>query len=216
MTTTYLILALISISNARVIDTRIPIAVVDTGVNLNKSNQGYICMGLSTNINSKSSPFLDTNGHGSNIVSIIIHNLDIHKYCIEMIKYEETINTSQTTKALNYAVSTHARYINLSLSGMDSDSQEETAYRTAVSEGIRIAVAAGNNRRNLDVLCNVFPACYPINNKNFHVVGSYTGHFSNIGVAVTHYEDGMFQGTPPLSGTSQATAVHTNRWIRGL
>jgi len=210
------ILLIFSVSYAKTIDNRIPIAVVDTGVNLNKSNSKYICKGLSMNVNGKSSPFRDDTGHGSNVVGLIIKNINIQKYCIEMIKYETSINTYETAKAINYAITTHSKYINLSLSGMDSSNAEEYAFRTAISEGMRISVAAGNNHLNLDVLCNIYPACYTINDKNYHVIGSYTGHFSNTGVTVTHYEDGMNRGSPPMTGTSQATAIHTNKWILGI
>lgn len=76
---------------------------------------------------------------------------------------------------------------------------------------------------DLDKKCQYFPACYDFDSKNFHVVGSTTGYknsyggitsYSNYGKKVTSWEDGTNKGFPPLSGTSQATAIHTGKWVK--
>ncbi len=94
-----------------------------------------------------------------------------------------------------------------------------------LNNGTNVAVAAGNSNKNLNEKCNVFPACLNLNSNNFRVVGSNTANvyvvnntvtyskYSNYGTVVTALEDGTDKGTPQMSGTSQATAIYTSKWI---
>jgi hypothetical protein len=107
----------------------------------------------------------------------------------------------------------------LSLSGLDFNQAEHDALQRAIAAGIKISVAAGNDRQNLDEVCNSFPACYAkeFDPNMFHVVGSVEdpgrqSSFSNYGSIVHYIEDGEDKGNPPLKGTSQSSAIHMGKW----
>lgn len=79
--------------------------------------------------------------------------------------------------------------------------------------------------QDLDKNCFYYPACYKFPLEYYRVVGSNTGYenpfggiteYSNYGKKVTHWEDGTEVGTPKLRGTSQATAIHTGKWVREI
>ena len=86
---------------------------------------------------------------------------------------------------------------------------------TILRTGADISVAAGNDGLDLDKKCSAFPSCYKkiINSRRFHVVGAINAKFSNFGSIVETYETGIDVGSPMMSGTSQATAIFTNKLI---
>src|SRR5690606_15565026 len=60
-------------------------------------------------------------------------------------------NASATnlTNAVNYAVAMGAKVINMSLSGEGSSTALQNTIKSAVSKGVVVVVAAGNNSQNL-------------------------------------------------------------------
>ena len=110
-----------------------------------------------------------------------------------------------------------AKYINLSVAGKGYDELEFEAIKTALSNGVKIAVAAGNKKANLDKDCNITRHVMLIylNYRNFHVVGANSHTYTNTGRIVQYSEDSDDVGEPALSGTSQATAIHTGKWASG-
>ncbi len=77
---------------------------------------------------------------------------------------------------------------------------------------------------DLDKKCIYFPACYPLDEAHFHVVGSSTGRknsyggthiYGNYGKVVKYLEDGTNKGDPSMVGTSMSTAIHTGKWASG-
>lgn len=214
-----------TVASSRDVETRTVIAVIDTGVNLEKLPKylhDRLCKGeLHKSMVDDISVFTDNNGHGTNIVGLIAKEIDPTTHCIVMIKFFDSWSSGKTIASrvvdgIKYAVEIKASFLNLSLSGDLPNDKEEEAIKLALSHDINISVAAGNNHRSLDSECNIYPACYNLlSNKNYHVVGSSTGIYSNTGLVVRYHEDGTKVGKPVMSGTSQATAVHTGKWASG-
>lgn len=209
-------------------ENRTKVAIIDTGLYLSDKIRLYVCNDkhydfTKTSIN-------DTHGHGSNIAAIIVKNVNPNDICIKIIKFttgEDQFEPSSYLKALDIAVhDSTVKYINISAGGEGNVPDE----RNLILEGLRknknIIVSAGNNNRKLSLGCNVFPACYFFLYTNFRVIGNGSDNLrrnqhSNYGLAVTHWQDGMNvcageteNGIQCHSGTSQATALHTNFLIR--
>lgn len=212
---TYLILLLSSISLA---DSRIKVAVVDTGVNYGKVPIHFLCADGHKDI---SNTYLnDVDGHGTTIIKEIIKTIDPTRHCIVVIKWinpgidnlTDTQAVNRIANAVQWAVKIKAKYINLSLSGYGASSRERNAIEAALNSGAVVVVAAGNNNINLHRDCVIFPACYAFSNKNFYVVANYRGAFkersSNYGGPVNAKEYGLI-------GTSQSAAVFLSKYIRG-
>ena len=116
--------------------------------------------------------------------------------------------------------------INFSGGGYDYSKREHDAINLAISRGIKVVVAAGNDGRNMDKSCTYFPACLP-KSSNLFPVGSLDNDgkvlaSSNRGGPVINWAPGLMQysalpgnrhGT--MSGTSQATANYSNKLLGG-
>lgn len=216
-------LMLLLFSLSALADPRIKIAVIDTGVNSARMDlMPYICADGNHSFVS-TLPLEDKNTHGTNVVTLISKNIDPSKYCLLIVKYfdfETTDSNENLNKAILYAITSKAAFINMSVVGPEPDVKEFLLLDAAVKRHIRIAVAAGNLNIDLDKTCNQYPACYKVllNDKYFHVVGSSTYRarelpYSNHGEIVKFTEDGTEVGYPVKTGTSQATAIHTGKWV---
>lgn len=200
-------------------ETRIKIAVIDTGVSVDKRIKPFLCKGGHMSL-IDDNPLTDSHysRHGTNVAGLIADSLDSTKECLLIIKFfGDNLKEDFFKKvrlSIQYATVQNVKFINMSLGGDGASDLEKLAILEALEKGIRIAVAAGNDRRNLDFKCYYYPACYRFNPSIFHVVGSYTGNYSNIGKKITHLENGTNVGTPRMTGTSQATAIHTGKWVR--
>lgn len=202
------------------------IVIIDTGANPEVGNiKNALCAyGHRSFVDNR--PLVDDyhTEHGTNIAGIIADGLDTTKYCLIILKYISESNGGKIENEV--AAIQHATYqdpyiINLSLGGADENPLERRALQEALNKGIIISVAAGNEGLDLDKGCVTYPACYAkdFNNKNYHVVGSTTANirrYSNHGKIVNYLEDGTHKGFNALSGTSQSTAIHTNKLARGL
>lgn len=191
----------------------IKVAVIDTGINLNvkvplceTGHKSFVPNeGLEDNI-----------GHGSNISGLIDENAHSDAYCQIIIKYyssdgEENLNAS--AEAFQYALTLNVDIINYSSGGYGTSVLEHTSIQKALKKGITVVVAAGNDGKNLDKECDVYPACYP--EKDIVVVGNVS-KYSNYGKIVDLYVNGnnKHSGGYTMSGTSQSTAIVTGRIIR--
>lgn len=204
-------------------ETRVKIAVIDTGRSGNDDYNTKLCLDghkdfTGTNI-------IDTNGHGSNVLSIISEGVDISKQCIIVIKVFDNrvmFNNKLSNAGISYAKSIKAQYVNMSFGGTDYDVTEHHLINGLLKQGAVVAVAAGNNGLNLNYKrnCNYYPACLPIKHKNYKVVAALKNNRlwenSNYGGPVNTLENGVdvIGGGYMMSGTSQATAVAMSKIVR--
>lgn len=184
-------------------DSRIKIALIDTGVNIQKE---YLCKGGHRDFTGRGLKDVET--HGSVIANIISKSVDPKKHCFINIKWwhSKYIKNENYYYILKAAIDSGASLINMSLSGSFYSEVEETLMRKALKRGIIIVVAAGNEGKNLDANCNIYPACYDIKHKNYYVVGNKS-RSSNHGVVVNMLEKhkATFQGKL-FKGTSFSAA----------
>lgn len=203
-------------------DDRIKIAIVDTGTDQTEQIKPFLCHGGHISL-VDNNPLIDNHKdkHGTNIAYLVTQNLDPSKYCVVIIKFFDPDNKTDYENLANfifgikYAAELKVAYLNVSGGGIKPSDMEERAIQQALKAGVKVAVAAGNEKTDLGKTCTYFPACYPINDSNFHVVSSSTTKLSNYGGVAKFQEDGNEKGVPTNSGSSQATAIHMNKWIRG-
>lgn len=203
-------------------ESRIKIAVVDTGIILSDTIKPYICADghkdfTATGLN-------DRHGHGTNVAHLIAQSIDPSTHCLVIVKWLDPMTPGMLTSynlaaATKYAAYSDVKYINISAGGNSQLKKEKEAIQYGLEQGIRIVVAAGNDSWNLGEGCDHFPACYPTNSPNFYVVGALDSkgqkaYFSNYGGPVNAWAPGMRQSwktTIIMSGTSQACAVFTGQ-----
>lgn len=205
-------------------DTRLRIGVVDTGIQWSIPIAPFLCEEGHKDL--MGSGLWDYRQHGTNISWIITKDLDPTKVCLVIIKWIDcgAGEPFKIAEALEYAVTQHLSYLNLSLGGEGSESRERKAMDKLFEQHVVISIAAGNNGMPITKEhCNYYPACYPTSNGGEkHVVGNLdesgwrAAGSSNYGDAVTDWAVGTHVngGGIIMSGTSQATAVVTNRLIK--
>jgi hypothetical protein len=115
----------------------------------------------------------------------------------------------------------------MSLVGGAAIPEETRLLSQALDQGVTIFVAAGNGEAvrsgysvvvkpiNLDQRCEAFPACA---DPRLRVVSAYDLTRANFGKIVDIWESGLRKvgGGLSLSGTSQATAIATGKYVRNL
>lgn len=214
-------------------DSRKKVVVIDTGYELKNSQYKNALCATGHKDFTNTDVWRDTYGHGTNIVNIIASRINPTYFCIIVLKfYSHTvpgkINRKNTLKALEYAKTLKPVLINYSAGGEIPDISEKLYIMELLFNETYIVVAAGNEDTDLDYKCNYYPACYarelhPTLRKKFIVVGNITKdnireEHSNYGSIVDAYENGnniCFNGVC-LSGTSQATAIHSARILNDI
>lgn len=202
-------------------ETRIKIAVIDTGIKLTKETKKYLCNGKHYDVTGKG--IEDTNGHGTNIAGIISKQIDVKKFCIIVLRYFDEFNTQNVLhiKAFELALKEDVKYINFSSGGLGSNLSEKEAIQKILNNNIYFITASGNNNQELSTKsCNYFPACYNFKSQYFKVVGNGKSNedrlgMTNFGEVVTDWRPGMnIEGFGiTLSGSSQSTAVKTGELV---
>lgn len=195
-----------------------------------------MCKGKQINFTKMKS--YDTHGHGSNIVGIIGESLNPKTHCVLSIKgLDPKANSGDVMesifKSYRYVLSdTSIRYLNLSLGGIEFSAIEKNLIKRMLVRGIKVIVAAGNERQDLDKcyirrnrkICNkYYPASYREEFKfdNFYVVKSRASS-TNYGKVVTDTFSGVNIGpkylsyVPKMTGTSQATAQKTAQLLKNV
>ena len=192
------------------------IVVIDSGVSFEQSKQPYMCHnGVVTTYNDDG---LDDQRHGTNIVSIVSPNIDAKTTCLVSIKVIrpsviQESNISNYIAGLKWASMIKPKFVNISMVGYEPLDAELYYIMNILKNGGVVSVASGNEFKDLNRNCFVFPACFgnTLNKKyqnKFFVVGSRTTN-SNYNGPVNVYLDGKKQGSPMMSGSSQATAKMT-------
>lgn len=196
------------------LDGRTAIAIIDTGITAN-INYNKLC---SHSKDFTKTSLLDKDGHGSNVAGIIEKDVDFKTHCLLILKIDTTPKTY--VKALEYAVASKAKFINISLVGRHPIVYEIELLRQALHQGSLISVAAGNESTNLSKDCSFYPACYTFYSENYFIVASVNkkgeiSSYSNFGGPANVYFVGekLVGNGIVMSGTSQATASWTNTLI---
>lgn len=208
---------ILALNELNAAETRIKIAVIDSGIGQSQVNKEYVCEnGVKTFISNDSG--IDGHGHGTNIIGLIANRINAKTHCIVSYKVISGADgdIGYTVKSLlDISNDKSVKYLNVSMSGKGNDMDEMAGYLKVLNNGVIVNVAAGNDRENLDMKCIFYPACYAneFKHPNFNVIGSSTGEYGNVGRIVTAYVDGTKKGYPVLTGTSQSTAIYTGKII---
>jgi subtilisin family serine protease len=201
--------------------TKMKVVIIDTGIKKDKRIEPFLCK---ESYDATGKGIEDRKGHGTHIASIIAENLDTSKYCLYIVKFFDTNDVmSHYIKAIKHVNGLKNVFvINMSLGGPMSDKDEKKMLENELKKGVKINVAAGNEGYNLDIECRSYPSCYNFSSKNFHSVGNTSNvskerwSSSNYGKVVKYWEVGVrvktWAGT--MTGTSQATAVHTRNMVK--
>lgn len=190
------------------------VAVIDTGLDPKYNQFAHLCPTGHKDFTGEG--FKDYNGHGTNIVGLIVNNAQSTNYCIVLIKaYAFQKNKkAYLTEALQHAYDIGANIINLSGGGLDPIEAERKIVMKILDKKITLITAAGNNFQNLDINCQYYPACY---DKRIYVIGSTSG-YSNYGSIVDDIYDGKNKLAfgKIMSGTSQSTAIFTGKLLKQI
>lgn len=187
------------------------VAVIDSGY---AGDTAHLCpRGNFDFTTGKAQVGADTIGHGTTVVHAINTYAKGADYCILVYKvFGAKPFAPATAQAILYATAQNADIINLSMEGPGPVTNEARALFFFLSKGKKVFAAAGNGNKNLDVKCDVYPACYRL--KGMRVVGSKplaerpTG---NTGAVVYQKEEFCFEG---LCGTSLSTAIATGKYVQ--
>jgi len=184
------------------------VAVIDTGFNPKYSNQANLCESGHKDFSGEG--LFDYNGHGTNVIGLIVKHSSTKNYCIIIIKafaMKSPKTKSYIVEALQYAYDIKADIINLSAGGEKPISSEKRIVMKILNKKQIFVTAAGNNGKNLDKACTYYPACY---DKRIIVVGD-KNKYSNYGKYVDAIQNGKNQTAfgQTMSGTSQSTAIFT-------
>ncbi len=184
------------------------VAIIDTGINLQKF-RGPLCQGLSRDFTGTG--LQDDNGHGTMMAQIVADEAGPASYCLIIVKYYGGSNMVNYIKALQYVASLDVDFVNLSLAGTTPSTQETALLRNMLNRGVQIVTVAGNEGRNLDTECNVYPACSDF---RLTVVGSHNSGSSNTGHIVDLNGPGVWLTEKGEErGTSIAAAYTTGRLV---
>lgn len=206
----------------------IKVAIIDVGfdskrapeVPLCKSGHAYVQNTVKTmNTPPQDSKYSDF--HGTNVASIIAQSVGSaykKEYCVIIIKYDEANASGKTSAmAIRHAISQGVDFINYSGGGYIKDADEDLAVKEAFGAGITFVAAAGNRGLELGKSASYYPA---MSHSYVTVVGSTKSGErrtdSNYGDIVDVWEEGtnVYGGGVSLSGTSQATAKVTGKFLR--
>lgn len=208
-------------------DTRIRIAIIDTGLDLEDPRfKDVLCESGHRDFTRQT--LKDTHGHGTHIAGIIKDRIaDKSRYCLMILKYYVDSNLGfqnlqNEIAAIKYATDNGAQVVNISGGGPFESKEELQAIKNA--PGVQFIVAAGNDGVNVDGPDNFYyPGSYGL--PNITVVGNLDcanqrrSPSSNYGRNTVWRCGTDIQSTAPdgmvgiMSGTSQATAVYTAELI---
>lgn len=129
------------------------IAIIDSGLSDELSNQYKDNIVLKYNIMDGSENVTDSNGHGTEMASLIVGNgymniQGVAPKCkliiIKVVDSEGVTSYSNLNKALEYAIDQGATVINISLGGTKKDTEIEKNIAKAIEKNITVVAAAGD------------------------------------------------------------------------
>lgn len=213
----YIIWASVVISNAYA-EEPLKVAVIDTGLDLKDPRfTPVLCADGHENLSGENS-IADVEGHGTHIAGIIKKYAGDANYCLMIFKYFSASRNNLIIDAIRLAVAHGANIINISSSGLGYSEAEYLTIKYAPT--VTVVAAAGNDGKIIASYPGSYDLPNVINVGALDVFGHRRGS-SNYGPSVKAWELGEdIQSTLPdgsvgyMSGTSQATAVHTGKLIR--
>lgn len=141
------------------------VAVVDTGFDFNsnwsdkqRDSEGRVVtkpkLCASGHKDFTNTGIEDTSGHGTHVAGIIGKFAENSNYCLVIIKvYDKKIKKNQmdiTNKGISYAIDIQVDIINYSMGGEGFDLGEYLTFKKALSKGIIVVAAAGNDKMKLN------------------------------------------------------------------
>lgn len=193
-------------------DSRTKILIIDSGIYKNSFKRSIFCQGSHKYQNDIYKP-----EHGTNIVSLASKNVDFTKFCIYYVAIDFKTATNYEDTLKKFKDLTNVKVINLSIAGDNFIQEESDFIKNSLNKGTIINVAAGNDGKTYNKSnCKVYPAClvYTLQNNKFRVVHNKSAESSNKLLGIPYYgHKGTLVGRPKLTGTSQATAIQTNKDI---
>lgn len=226
---------------------KVIVAVIDTGIDPAMMTSDSLCK--SGHKDFTGIGLQDNHGHGTHISGIIdqyaknfiiakdgegkdLEAKKLYEYCQIIIKYWDPRvvnqdNIKNTIKAIKWAIQQNVDIINYSSGGTIYSKEEHAVILAALNKGIKVVVAAGNERSDIDKReSHYYPAMY---DKRIIIVGNLVDNSrkiatsSNYGKSVNSWEVGTNimsrlpgKGFGHMTGTSQATAVKTGKLIRQI
>lgn len=239
-------LLLLSLIISIQVNATIKIAVIDTGFDFNSTwtdasthalIKPKLCPGKHYDfVTPKNKKPQDNHGHGTHIAGLIAKYAENTDYCLIIMKFYDPnikdLTQEYTIKAIKQAIAEDVDIINYSGGGLSPSKPEKEAIELAQKKGIKIVVAAGNEHTELKPFFKIkgtcigyYPACY---NALIARVGNVDAKgdiapTSNFGSFITAWEMGeevlslgIGNKYVKMSGTSQATAVHTGKLVKRL
>jgi hypothetical protein len=206
----YMFLLFLLLSNSAYAKT-MRIAVFDTGFDRSLSH-APLCP--------DATPLQDSaaNRHGTNVADLIAQNAGKGDYCLLPFSiFVPDYNRDGYVGLLHLVAKMHVDVINMSFAGQGYDADEAAALKVLLDQGVIIMAAAGNVHSHLNFSdCRIYPAC---DDRRIVVVGTYSG-LSGFGDRIsmkTRRDSGCIgDSSHCLTGTSQATAIETGRFVRRL
>lgn len=180
-------------------DTRIKIAVMDTGLNFkDKYFKPYLCS--SGHRDFTNSSLIDNMNHGTPVAYLITKKMNKDKYCLVIIKAYNTDfhGIKPFVDSLKYINDNNFKYVNISLTGPQKDINEKTLIEISKS---KFFVAAGNDSKSY---LESFPGGYNLDNVT--VVGNWDCHSDKANKSSNFGDKVKFEcGTDVLARTNKKT-----------
>jgi len=169
----------------------VKIAVIDTGVDVTHPDLAAKIVAAHNAVDGTSA-VTDTFGHGTfvagvaaaatdNGVGVAGAGFDSSLLAVKVAAPDNSINTADEVAGINWAVANGADIINLSLGSPDSDMAEQTAIEDAITSGVLVVAAAGNDGKAE----KFYPAAYPGVLSVGATFGGNRASFSNYGAWVS-------------------------------
>lgn len=158
---------------------------------------------------------LTESGHGDLTTLGVAANANTKNMCILSYK---TATGMDIGYAIDKAVKFGAKVISVSVYSTTFIQSLDDAVKRADNAGVKIFVAAGNDKQNLDLYCNIFPQC--LKHKNIVNIGAVNFEnqleiYSNFGTGKVHYYK-LGRTLGGNRGTSFAAPAAAGQYIKNL
>jgi subtilisin family serine protease len=190
------------------------IAIIDTGYAGTKLK---LCPSGHFDYMTKKPVVGSQSSHGTSVGDIIADGLVGIDYCAVIFQIRDKNGYSTIDNyvdALERIAKGNFVALNISLAGGLQSVKERDALRAVAVKWTAVFVASGNDGKNLNYECDIFPACYDI--PNVHPVGALDGEgkqakTSNRGTRINLWYSGVFMGAYGTSFAAPRALVDYTR-----